>query len=180
MFMAGCPEELDEKLRRMQCRDLVMRNLLGLASGMQKMHYWDLWHDVSNRGDLMHLMYAKLRLMAYENGKLTRRYPAAETFERMARALDGVTTVRRVAVPGDESMFLFEVDRGERGPVWVVWQRRDAFSGEDEPPVPFSMDWEAGGATAIDALGRTVPVAVGDGEAGLQVSLTPIFIEPTD
>src|SRR5262249_61264930 len=55
MFLAGCPKDLEEKFHRIACRDLVMRNLLALSSGVQKMMYWDLWHDTSKRDDLMHL-----------------------------------------------------------------------------------------------------------------------------
>jgi uridylate kinase len=90
MFMAGCPQQLDQKLRRMQCRDLVMRNVLALSAGMQKTLYWDLWHDTEKRDDLMQLMYAKLKLMDYEDGVLRKRYPAADALQRMTETLRGV------------------------------------------------------------------------------------------
>jgi hypothetical protein len=180
MFMAGCPQQLDQKLRRMQCRDLVMRNVLALSAGMQKTLYWDLWHDTEKRDDLMQLMYAKLKLMDYEDGVLRKRYPAADALQRMTETLRGVETVRRIEVPGRPTVYLFEVQRGQRGPVYVVWERRDAFSGEDQPPVAFEWEWPAAGAKATDALGQTPPVSVAVGRLTLELSLTPIFLEPTD
>ena len=69
MFLAGCPKDLQEKFHRIACRDLVMRNLLAFSSGVQKTMYWDLWHDTSN-DDLMHLMYARFRLLDYDGGVL--------------------------------------------------------------------------------------------------------------
>ena len=33
---------------------------------------------------------------------------------------------------------MFDVRRGGRGPLLVVWQQRDSFSGEGQPPVPSS------------------------------------------
>jgi len=75
--------------------------------------------------------------------------------------------------------FSFRVNRGKRGPASVLWERRDAFSGEDSPAIPFDWPWTSKGATAIDALGQTVPVQVSDKRLHLSVSVTPIFIEPS-
>jgi hypothetical protein len=68
----------------------------------------------------------------------------------MARALGGVRAVNRIDVAEKPSIFLFEVDRGPRGPVFVVWERRDEFTGEDSPAVPFDCAWTAKNATAVD------------------------------
>jgi hypothetical protein len=180
MFMAGCSEELNRKFHRIQCRDLVMRNVLALSAGIQKTMYWDLWHDTSTRYDLMHLMYAKHKLMDYEGGVLKEKSPAVGAFRRMVEYLDGVEQVSRIKLDGRPSVYLFAVSRHRRGPVYVAWERRDVFTGEDQPAVPFEWRWDARGAKAIDALGTTVPVTVGDGRLRLTMSLTPIFIEPTE
>ena len=96
----------------------------------------------------------------------------------MATALGGLREVKRVEVSGNPSIFLFEVDRGPRGPVYVVWERRDEFSGEDAPAVPLDCAWTAERATAVDALGQTLPVRVIGGRLHLEISLTPVFLEP--
>ena len=105
----------------------------------------------------MTLMYGKIGMLGFEDGKLTKRFPIADTYERMAGALGGVREVRHVEVPSRPSIFLFEVDRGARGPLYVVWDRRDQFSGEDSPAVPFEYPWATKKATAVDALGAVVP-----------------------
>ena len=74
-------------------------------------------------------------------------------------------------------MFLFEVQRRGRPPMRVVWERRDAFPGEDKPAVPFDCEWKFRSATARDALGAAVPVKVNGGRLHLEISLTPVFIE---
>jgi hypothetical protein len=58
----------------------------------------------------------------------------------------------------------------------VIWQQRDSFHGEDEPPVAFDWPWPAGYAVAVDALGQTQPVELRYGRVLLQVSLTPLFV----
>ena len=179
MFLAGCPKDLEEKFHRIACRDLVMRNLLALSSGVQKTMYWDLWHDTSKRDDLMHLMYARFRLLDYDGGVLKKRYPSADAFRRMTEALAGVEAVRRVEVPGRPATYLFEVSRRKWEPVFVVWERRDVFSGEDQPAVTFEWAWDTPAAKAFDALGQDVHARVTDGRLSLSVSATPIFIAPT-
>jgi len=79
-------------------------------------------------------------------------------------------------VPERPSVFLFEVHRSGRGPLLVVWDQRDSFLGEEEPPVAFDWLWPAAQATAVDALGQVQPADAHDGRVHLQVSLTPLFV----
>jgi hypothetical protein len=178
MFMEGCSAELQKKLERLQARDLVMRNLLALSAGVRKTMYWDLWHNTSRRDDMMHLMYAKCKLLEHEGGALTKRYPLADVFERMARELSGVESVERIAVPDRPSLYLFEVKRTQRATLFVVWERRDVFTGEDQPASPFDWPWVFSDASATDALGQTVEATVRYGRVHLPVSVTPVFVTP--
>jgi hypothetical protein len=158
-----------------------MRNLFALSAGVQKTIYWYLPAvpiTGDDRYDLMALMYGKIGLLELQDGVLKKRNITADAFERMAKVLDGVHQVKRIDVPDKQSIFLFEVDRGKRGPVYVVWERRDAFSGEDAPAVPFERPRVAKNASAIDALGKVVPTRVAGSRLCLAISLTPIFIEP--
>ena len=181
MFMQGCPPDLDAKYQRIQARSIVMRNLFALSAGVQKTVYWYLPGSPftgDERFNLMILMYGKIGLLELRDCVFSKRYLGADTFERMTTALNGVQGVKKIDVPDKPSIFLFEVDRGKRGPTYVVWERRDAFTGEDAPSVPFDWQWASKTATAMDALGQAVPAQVADGKLHLAVSLTPIFIEP--
>ena len=73
-------------------------------------------------------------------------------------------------------MFAFDVRRIGRGPLLVVWEQRDPFDGEDQPPVDFDRAWGAPTAAAVDALGRSQALRVFDGRIRVAVSCTPIFI----
>jgi hypothetical protein len=180
MFMIGCPAELEAKYQRIQARGIVMRNLFALSAGVQKTLYWYLPATPASgaqRFNIMALMYGKIGLIELQDGALSKRLTGADTFERMTKALAGVKQVRKIEVSGRPSIVLFEVDRGGRGPVHVVWERRDAFTGEDSPAVPFEWSWRSKAAKAEDALGHRMPVEVRDGKLHLSVSLTPIFFE---
>jgi hypothetical protein len=176
MFMQGCPPELEAKYHRIQSRSVVMRNLLALSDGVQKTLYWDLLYASGPRDDLMTLMYGKIGLISMENGQL-KHHPTADVFKRMAQKLAGVREVTRVLVSGQPSIFLFKVKRDSRAFLYVVWERRDAFTGEDAPPVTTIWPWSEPTAAGVDTFGVKVPVTVAQGKVSLPVSLTPIYVE---
>ncbi len=181
MFMQDCPPELDAKYQRIQARGIVVRNVLALRAGVQKTIYWYL-PSMPMAGDarynVMALMYGKIGMVELSEKTIVKRYPGADAFERMATSLGGVQQVTQIAVPEKPTVFLFKVDRGARGPVYVVWDRRDAFAGEDQPAVAVAVPWTFAHASASDAFGRTVTSEVTDHMLRLSVSDTSIFIEP--
>jgi hypothetical protein len=177
MFMQGCSSQLQAKFERIQARDLVMRNVLAFSAGVQKTLYWELHSDTPNRDDVMNLMYGKIAVVGYRDSALTKRYPIADAYQRMAKALADVEAVTRHALPDRPNIFLFEVRRRGRTPLHVVWERRDVFSGEDAPAMAFDFEWTSRGAAAMDALGQITPVKVVNGRISLDVSATPILIE---
>ena len=179
MFMQGCSPELEARYHRIQSRSVVMRNLLAFSVGVQKTLYWDLLAAPGPRDDLMTLMYGKIGLLSLENGRL-QRHPTADVFTRMAQKLAGIKEVIRLSIPAQPSIFFFRVNRDTLHPVHVVWERRDAFSGEDSPAVATTLPWNAPTAAATDVFGATVPVRVENGTLTLPVSLTPIYIERQD
>lgn len=180
MFMEGCSPELEAKYQRIQARGVVMRNIFAFSAGVQKTIYWDLPRPPINgdgRYHIMALMYGKIGLMEFRDGELKKRYATADAYERMASTLHGIRQVRRVLIEGEPAVFLFQVDREERGSTYVVWEQREAFSGEDLPATAVEIPWNGKPAKATDALGTTVKVDVKDQTLSLNVSLTPIFIE---
>ena len=93
MFMRGCPKELEHKRHRINCRELVMRNLLALSSGVRRTVCWNLAPDIpgfENSLSIMDLLFGKLVLMDYEGAELRHRHPSAETFALLADQLAGV------------------------------------------------------------------------------------------
>jgi hypothetical protein len=175
MLMAGCPPELEARRHRINCRQVVVRTVLGLAEGVRRLAYWNLAPEIPGASDpyqMMHLVSGKLMLLDYEDGVLGRRYPAADTFQLLAAALAGMVEVTRIG----SAVYAYRVERAGRGPLLVVWDRRDTFDGEDEPPVPVSLPWPAPAATAVDAFGGRHAVEVGAGRVRLLVSDTPVLI----
>jgi hypothetical protein len=156
-----------------------MRNLLALASGVRRTICWNLAPEVpgyENHLSVMDLLFGKLALLDYEGAELSVRHPAADTFALVAGQLTDVDSVVRIEVPGRPGLYLFEVRRRARDPLLVVWDHRDSFSGEDDPPVPFDWPWPTSRAAAVDAFGQPQPAEVLDGRLGLRVSDTPLFV----
>jgi hypothetical protein len=179
MLMAGCPPELEDKRHRINCRQVVMRTLLALAEGVRRTAYWNLAPEIPGASDpyqMIHLVSGKLPLLDYRDGTLSHRYPAADTFALLAGQLAGLESVTRVDVAAHPSLYAFRVDRAGRGPLLVMWDQRDLFDGEDQPPVSVALPWPASTATAVDAFGDVRPATVDDGRLRVPVSVTPIFV----
>jgi hypothetical protein len=179
MFLEGCPPELEARRHRINCRQLVARTLLALSEDVTRLAYWNLAVEVPAKVDprqMMHLFFGKLTLLEYEDGALARRRPAADTFALLADRLAGATAVRRTTVDERPSLYAVEVDRPERGPLLVLWERREAFDGETQPPDPIEWPWPDSSATVVDAFGVAVAYEVENGHIKLSITDTPVFI----
>jgi hypothetical protein len=172
MFLADAPDALARKRDRINCRQIVTRLLRAFAAGVPVASYWNLAPEVPGELEpyqLMHLMFGKLVLLGYDGTALTRRHPAADTFALVAAELAGATSVT-----GTGSVF--HVEREGRPRLLVAWDDRDAFDGEDEPPIPFSVVWSEPDARAVDAFGAEHPVRVEGGRLHTMLTDTPVFI----
>jgi hypothetical protein len=179
MFLAGCPAELEARRDRISCRQLVMRTLLALAGGVHRTAYWNLAPEYPGPVDdhqMMYLLIGKLPLLGYEGSRLDQCRPTADTFALLAGQLAGARTVTRAETTGRPTLYAFEVDRAGRGPLLVLWDHRDTFGGEDEPPVTISWPWPAATATVTDVFGRARTIQRRDGQLELPVSVTPVFV----
>lgn len=170
MFMVGCPPELDELRDRINCREIVSRNLFALADGVRRTVCWQLAPEVGNYEDpftMMELMHGKLPLLAYEDGKLARRRPAADTFALLAGLLDGAESVIRTDRADDPDVFAFVVERADYGAALVVWKDGNMTYGEQEAPTVLECDWPHDTLVATDAFGAAKTVEVDSGRARL-------------
>jgi hypothetical protein len=66
-----------------------------------------------------------------------------------------------------------------RGPLLVIWDHRDPFDGENEPPVEVTWPWPTSAATVTDVFGHGWTTRCQDGQIRLPVSGTPLFVEPS-
>jgi hypothetical protein len=176
MFLMGCSPQLEQKIERIQARDLVMRNVLAFSSGVQKTAFWDIWHDTSKRDDLQTLMFGKLKLVAFENERFVRADPLADVYRRMTSEFEGIAAVRRIVIPSRPDAYVFEIDRGKRGRLFVAWDKGDAFTGEDTPAVPLEFDGGLVKPNAVDVFGNAIPVTSNSGKLSLNLSVTPVYI----
>ncbi|HET8843922.1 MAG TPA: hypothetical protein VFN35_20830 [Ktedonobacteraceae bacterium] len=177
MFMQGCSLELEEKRHRINCRELVSRSVLALSAGVQKILCWNLANEKVDPYNLMHLLFDKHKLFDYEKGVFKHPYPAAETFSRMTRLLQNIAQIRRIELPEQPLIYLFEIQRVQQRPLFILWERRDAFSGENEPSTLFAWPWPVSEMQVSDVFGKTIAVEAKADHLSLPVSLTPMFIE---
>jgi hypothetical protein len=158
-----------------------MRTVLALAEGVRRTAYWNLAPEYPGPVDhlqMMHLLIGKLPLLGYRDGELAVRHPAAESFALLAEKTAGAEAVSRVTTGDRPGLYAFEIDRTGRGPLLILWDHRDPFDGEDEPPAEVAWPWPAAAATVTDVFGRGWTARCQDGQIRLPVSVTPLFVEP--
>jgi len=137
--------------------------------------FWDLWHDTTQRNDLMTLMYGKLKMFEFADGKFGVQYPIADAFSRMSQCLKGVRSVRPIKLQASPAIMLFEADCGTRGTVVVTWKKGPPFS-EEPATTQIEIPWALPNASVVDVFGAKVPVHIQDGRLSLEVGATPIYI----
>ena len=181
MFMVGCRRELDELRDRINCREIVSRNLCALAEGVRRTVCWQLAPEVGNYEDpftMMELMHGKLPLLDYENGKLARRRPAAHTFSLLAGLLADADSVTRWDCDDAPDVVAFVVERAKHGSMLVAWKDAHLIDGEQDAPTLLDCDWPHETLVATDAFGTTRPAELDRGRVRLAVPVTPTFLTP--
>lgn len=177
MFMQNCPPELAAKRDRIACREIITRNLLALSCGVTRTICWDLGPEVPNYRDpfnLMGFLSDKLALLDFEDGVLGKRERAAASFRLLADALHDATEVQRIeSVAG---VVAVAVERGDRGPLQVLWAEGDAFSGEDALARAVSWRWPGNSVQIVDAFGVPQIAELREGRLALALTVTPLLI----
>ncbi|NEW48175.1 hypothetical protein [Nocardia cyriacigeorgica] len=179
MFMIGCSAELDDTRHRLACEDLVIRTVLALSADVRRNLYYRLAPEPQlNRDSRVApaLMFGKLELMDCDGDAIGPRHPAADTFELMARHLDGVERVDRIPIADRPDLYLFDILRVHRPALLIAWERRGALSG-DQPPAELTCGWSHSSAHAVDMFGADVPTVTDHATLRFPVSPTPTFIE---
>ncbi len=183
MFAYGSESELDDRRDRIQARGMARRAVVALAEGVSALHWWELMaQQVELSVDLgvyfRHFTYGKLNLTLPDpdpGGAILVPEPTYDAFQRVAGWLDGVDSVVREDV-GDPDLWLFRLDVPPEQVGYVLWHHRDAFHGEDQPPVSvtFPVPWQA--VAAEDVFGQVPDAAVDTGAVTLEVTGTPVHI----
>ena len=165
-------EELEEKRHRIECRDIISRTLLALWSGVEKCWWWNLIARKHPVLGIHHPIFGKLRLMEIEDWS---KRPAFYAYQRMVEKLKGLESIERIDV-GNEDIFLFKVKKDEED-IYVLWERRDLFYGENLSPTFFEFDCSFKKALVTDVFGNEEVIETKNGILKLNISDTPVYIE---
>jgi hypothetical protein len=94
----------------------------------------------------------------------------------MAQKLEKVKSVRKLHTDSN-NVYLFRVDKIDNTHLFVVWQRRDYFYGEDEPKTAFSfhIGWDE--VMVSDVFGNEEIKSCRNSTLYLNLSDTPLFVE---
>jgi hypothetical protein len=171
MFLPGADAQMAARLLRLQSEDLVVRNLLALASGVTHTAFFDLWHDAADGDAPNTVLWGAFRLLEHDDaGALRRELPFSEPFRRLAAALAGATLASRILIEADAAIYAFRVERKERGPLLVAW-RRAAEARSVEIP------WQETATRGIAIDGSEAVFKTNAGSLAISVSNLPVLID---
>jgi hypothetical protein len=148
------------------------RTILALSANVEKLWLWELLErPIPNYG--LHPIFGNLRLM---NESLTERFPSYPVYQRMANRLNGINRIWSIPVK-QQNVFLFGLERDSQAPFYVIWERRDWFTGEDQPPNKFLFEIKANEIRLTDVFGASSSRKVSNGRVEIEISATPIYID---
>ncbi len=177
MFLPGAAAEMAARLLRLQSEDLVVRNLLALASGVTRTAFFDLWHDAADGDAPNTVLWGAFRLLEHDGaGALRRELPLSRPFQRLATALAGATLARRISVEADAEIYSFRVEREERGPLLVAWRRAANLGGSCDA-LPVEIPWQEAATRGIAIDGTEVVFKTNAGSLAISVSDLPVLID---
>ena len=177
MFLPGADAEMAARLLRLQSADLVVRNVLALASGVTRTAFFDLWHDAADGDAPNAVLWGAFRLLEHdEAGALRRELPLSQPFRRLAMALAGATLASRIALDAEAEIYAFRVEREQRGPLLVAW-RRPAKLGESCEAVPVEIPWEGTATRGMAIDGTAAVFTTNAGSLTISVSDLPVLID---
>ena len=181
MFLEPGDGELAAKLLRLQSEDMVVRNLIALASGIQRTAFFQLAQDKGGDPDSPNVvLYGRMALLARDtSGAPTIERPLAERFRRLSTALRGMHKATRITIAGQADVYAFEVARHDRPPLIVAW-RRPAATGAMVEAAPVRLPVHVGRQPlpAETIEGQPVEIARTAAGLGLMLSDMPVLIDP--
>ena len=176
MFLADAAPADAARLRTLQTRDLVVRNLLAFAAGVQKTAFWDLWHDPGDPQSANAMMYGSLRLLAYSPDGEASPTLLGDAFARLASRLGDATRVARLPAGDDAAVFAFLVTRSRGAPLVVAW-RKPLDAAHDAVAAPVTLPWRAATAHAVTLQDDAIASSVTGGHVVLTLGSEPVFLD---
>lgn len=175
MFFKGASKKLEEKRHGINSRDLVQRTVIALSAGVEKLWYWDLT-EVRHPTFGPHPMFGKLRLM---DENLNKKYPTFFSYKLMAEKMNGIRSVEKIQTKNGK-IYLFKMEKSGRKTLYILWERRDLFNGENEPATAFEFPFSGKKHRVTDVFGNQ-EIKEAKGEKFLiEVKGTPLYIELID
>lgn len=173
MFLKDAPIELEQKRERLNCKDLIQRTIIALSVGVEKLWYWNLisrWHPRLGP----HPLFGKLRLM---DEHFNIRYPAFYAYKRMADKLKDMDSIEKITTQ-NENLYLFKIHKKSSEEIYVLWEKRDLFRGENQPATPFRLTLSGKKLRITDVFGNQQTKEIKNSNISIRVTDTPLFLEP--
>jgi hypothetical protein len=166
---------LKQKVERIHSRDIVQRNTLALGSGVKKFWVWTICDRRSPTFGINPL-FGRMGLLWGTIDQPGDRKPSFYCYQRYIKKMKGVKDVKMLKATGKD-IFVYQVDKVDGNRMYIIWERRDLFYGEDKPPTPLDLSIGFEKAKITDIFGKEEIKVTPGGILHQNVSDTPIYVE---
>ena len=176
IFLEESDAEFGQLYEKLQAADLIIRNMLALAAGVQKTFYWDFWHDTENKYDLMTIMYGKNKIADYKNGAFKNYRPLAGVMKNFAQKMEGFQQIKQIELAENKDLFSYRIEKTTGDPIIILWERRtdglsDRLNLRDcRVILPFEP------VEIHDVYGKPVEFEQHGNEYSIPLSSSPVFV----
>jgi hypothetical protein len=175
MFLEDPPADLLDLRERIACRQLVTRNVLVLASGVQLTLCWNLAPEIGGYRDRLNMLgflSGTFALMDYADGRIAVEHPRAVALRHTAAWLSGARGATRL--PSADGLNVYDIHTDV--PMHVVWRDGDDVDDDRAEPVLVEHPWPYGPAVVEDPFGARHVLAPTDTHLRLPTSVTPLVV----
>lgn len=175
MFLDTPDSPAGRQLLRVQTEDLVIRNVLALSAGVERVAWFDVWHDTRDPDASHDIINSPTGLFERDAGGLGKATPLGEAFGRVAHALGQARSVTRIDVAGEDDVQAYRVDRRGAAPLLIAWLR-PPHRGEQLAARPVRIRWPAKACKGVAATGAPVETICRSGMLALALTDMPVII----
>jgi hypothetical protein len=177
MFLDAPGSAAAGRLLRVQSEDLVIRNVLALAAGIERTAWFAIPQDAADPDAPRSIINSPTGLFASTPQGIGAATPLAAVFARTAHALDAATSVTRIATD-DDGVYAYRIAQRGRPALLLAW-RRTPDRATPLAPVETLLPWRARSCAAIGVDGSATQPICKAGRVSLALTDMPALLGVT-
>ncbi len=175
MFLDTPSSDAGRLLLRIQADDMMVRNMLALAAGVERAAWFDIWHDDTDPDAPTNIINSPTGLFEGTPQALGNPNALGSAFGRMAQVLGSATSVVRASISGTPDTYAYRITRKEKPALLVAW-RRPQKRGDILAPATVTLPRSGIDCRTLTIDGSPLPAKCSSNSIRLALTEQPVII----